>query len=57
MLLTLLAEMPEAWGVGVDISAEALNCARLNAERLGARVAAPRSFNAIGAKLFLGRSV
>ena len=35
VLLTLLAEMPQAWGVGADISVEALNLARINAERLG----------------------
>jgi release factor glutamine methyltransferase len=35
VLLTLLAEMPQAWGIGSDISAQALDWARLNAERLG----------------------
>ena len=35
VLLTLLAEMPQAWGVGADISAPALTLARMNAERLG----------------------
>ncbi len=35
LLLTLLAEMPDAWGVGSDISHAALDMARLNAERLG----------------------
>ena len=35
ILLTLLAEMPQAWGVGADISAEALSLARINAEQLG----------------------
>ena len=35
VLLTLLAEMPQAWGVGADISAQALTLARINAERLG----------------------
>jgi release factor glutamine methyltransferase len=35
ILLTLLAEMPDAWGVGADISSRALELARLNAERLG----------------------
>lgn len=35
LLLTLLAEMPGAWGVGSDISLAALNLARLNAKRLG----------------------
>lgn len=35
ILLTLLAEMPQAWGVGADISSQALHLARANAERLG----------------------
>lgn len=35
LLLTLLAEAPEATGVGIDRSAGALRVARLNAERLG----------------------
>lgn len=35
ILLTLLAEMPQAWGVGADISSQALSLARVNAERLG----------------------
>ena len=35
VLLTLLAELPQAWGVGVDLSLEALTLARVNAERLG----------------------
>jgi release factor glutamine methyltransferase len=35
VLLTLLAEMPQAWGVGADISSQALGVARINAERLG----------------------
>ena len=34
VLLTLLAEIPQAWGVGADISAEALKVARVNAQRL-----------------------
>jgi release factor glutamine methyltransferase len=35
LLLALLAELPAARGVGTDISAAALDCARANAERLG----------------------
>ena len=35
ILLSLLAELPQAWGVGADISPEALCLARANAERLG----------------------
>lgn len=35
ILLTLLAELPQAWGVGADISSQALSVARENAERLG----------------------
>jgi release factor glutamine methyltransferase len=35
ILLTLLAEMPQAWGVGADISSQALGWARFNAERMG----------------------
>ena len=35
ILLTLLAELPQAWGVGADISSRALSVARENAERLG----------------------
>ncbi len=35
ILLTLLAEMPQAWGIGADISSQALGWARLNAERMG----------------------
>jgi len=35
ILLSLLAEIPEAIGVGTDISAEALSIATANAERLG----------------------
>lgn len=35
LLLTLLAELPEATGVGTDISEGALAAARVNAERLG----------------------
>jgi release factor glutamine methyltransferase len=35
VLVTLLAEMPHAWGIGSDISSQALGLARLNAERLG----------------------
>ena len=35
ILLTLLAELPNAWGVGADISSEAISLARFNAERLG----------------------
>ena len=35
ILITLLAELPEACGVGTDISAEALTVAATNAQRLG----------------------
>lgn len=35
ILLTLLAELPRAWGVGADISSQALSLARSNAARLG----------------------
>jgi release factor glutamine methyltransferase len=35
LLLTLLSEMPEATGLGTDISGDALETARGNAERLG----------------------
>jgi len=35
ILLALLSELPHARGVGIDISAEALDIARANAERLG----------------------
>jgi release factor glutamine methyltransferase len=35
ILLTLLAELPQAIGVGVDISPEAVDVARANAESLG----------------------
>jgi release factor glutamine methyltransferase len=35
LLLTLLCELPHAWGVGTDISEEALAIARGNAGRLG----------------------
>src|SRR5262245_45041158 len=35
LLLTLLAELPDAFGVGTDVSVAALNGARANAERLG----------------------
>lgn len=35
ILLTLLAELPDASGIGSDISARALDAARHNAERLG----------------------
>lgn len=35
LLLAILSERPEAFGVGVDLSPEALAIARLNAERLG----------------------
>jgi len=35
LLLALLNELPNAWGVGVDISAPALGMARTNAETLG----------------------
>lgn len=35
ILLTLLAELPQALGTGIDISEAALACARANAERLG----------------------
>lgn len=35
ILLTLLAELPQAHGVATDISAEALSVARRNAQRLG----------------------
>jgi release factor glutamine methyltransferase len=42
ILLTLLAELPEARGVGIDVSPGALRVARANAERLG--LAARASF-------------
>jgi release factor glutamine methyltransferase len=42
ILLTLLAELPEATGVGTDLSSGALRVARANAERLG--LAARASF-------------
>jgi release factor glutamine methyltransferase len=35
LLLALLAELPRAWGVGVDVSASALELARANAAALG----------------------
>jgi release factor glutamine methyltransferase len=35
LLLALLAELPNAFGVGTDLSADALSIARENAERLG----------------------
>lgn len=35
LLLALLSELPAAWGVGTDISAAALACARRNAHVLG----------------------
>ena len=35
LLISLLDALPEAEGVGVDVSAKALACARENAERLG----------------------
>ncbi len=35
LLLALLSELPAAWGVGVDISPEALHTARANARALG----------------------
>jgi release factor glutamine methyltransferase len=35
LLLTLLCELPQAWGVGTDISERALAVARANAYRLG----------------------
>jgi release factor glutamine methyltransferase len=35
ILLTLLAELPRAWGVGIDISQEALAVARRNAQAHG----------------------
>lgn len=35
ILLTLLAEIADARGTGIDISADAISTARLNAERLG----------------------
>jgi release factor glutamine methyltransferase len=35
LLLTLLCELPQAWGVGIDISERALAVARANAHRLG----------------------
>ena len=35
LLLTLLCELPQAWGVGTDISENALSTARANACRLG----------------------
>jgi len=34
LLLALLSELPDAWGVGVDVSEAALGCARANAELL-----------------------
>lgn len=40
LLLALLNELPEAWGVGTDISEAALAVARDNAERLGCRARA-----------------
>jgi release factor glutamine methyltransferase len=35
ILLALLSELPEAWGIGTDISVAALQTARANAARLG----------------------
>lgn len=35
LLLTVLAERPDAWGVGIDLSAPAIAVARRNAARLG----------------------
>jgi release factor glutamine methyltransferase len=35
LLLALLTELPQAWGVGVDVSAPALKLARANAAALG----------------------
>ena len=35
LLLALLSELPGAWGVGIDVSAGALDVARSNAARLG----------------------
>jgi release factor glutamine methyltransferase len=35
LLLALLSELPQAWGMGVDLSAQALALARENARRLG----------------------
>jgi release factor glutamine methyltransferase len=35
LLLALLSELPAAWGIGTDISPEALVCARRNAHVLG----------------------
>lgn len=35
ILLTLLAELPQAWGVGADLSGDAIAVARENAARLG----------------------
>ena len=34
LLLALLSELPDAWGIGVDVSESALVCARANAELL-----------------------
>lgn len=42
LLISLLDALPQAEGVGVDVSAKALACARANAERLG--VAARAAF-------------
>jgi release factor glutamine methyltransferase len=35
LLLALLSELPQAWGIGTDVSYGALACARRNAQRLG----------------------
>jgi release factor glutamine methyltransferase len=35
LLLAVLAQLPEAWGIGIDRSAEAAGIARANAARLG----------------------
>jgi len=37
LLLSLLKELPESWGLGVDVSLGAVATARRNAERLGLR--------------------
>ena len=39
LVLSLLSELREAWGVGTDISATALDCARCNAAAHGVRAA------------------
>ncbi|MFZ1089030.1 MAG: HemK/PrmC family methyltransferase, partial [Xanthobacteraceae bacterium] len=39
LVLSLLSELREAWGVGTDLSAAALDCARCNAAAQGVRAA------------------